>query len=400
MGKAISTQQRFISTLLSNKKMTNAQKEKLASLMIRDLGLNQKVQEHESSDYEWFPIPNIEYRSPKDIVDFLIEYNQDPILKYTCHPIDDTNVINEIIEKSGNDTYSLESHHKLISESFFRLRKKYHDDPGKFLDHKVIMLMQVYINGVTLKQKETPWSSLKIHYNWHSPELWEWSKNNPGIVANPGDEIAELNCNEGYRLPNPIISNLTGKKLRTFGDIVLYYKSLFHIKRDDGLKEKIQYVYENGYQSEDDKAKPWLDRIKLTYGEFDDNIELFTSVDKLLQAFVAILKICVNIQKHESINIPHIEVSFYRESQTNRVCFSVHHLNTEYRKTVYDARKRIGDQQTNLIKNQINGLCDLFIQANFGNGQYAELNLWDGNPREITKISEVQGVKYIMKYAL
>lgn len=398
MGKANSSQQRFISTLLSNKKMTNAQKEKLASLMTRDLGLNKKVQEQKSSDTEWFPIPDAEYHSPKDIMDFLIEYNQDPILKYTCHPIDDPNIINELVEATGKDNYSVEYHHKLISTNFFNLRKKYDNDPEKFLDNKVIMLMQVYIDGKTLKSKETTWSSLNIPYNWHSPELWKWSKENPGIVANPGYEVAEQFGNEGFKLPAPIISNLNGKKMKTFGDIVLYYKSLFHIKRDDSLRKKILYVYKNGYQYGRYKSTSLQENINLTFGDFDDNIELFTSVDKLLQAFVEIMRICINVQKEYSTELPHIEVGFYRETESNRVCFSVHHLNTEYRKTIYDAKKRIGDQQTELIKNKINGICDLFIQANFGNEQYAEINFWDGNPRTSKKISKIQGVKYIMKY--
>lgn len=398
MGKTNNSQQRFISTLLSNKKMTNAQKEKLASLMIRDLGLNQSVQDNESVGAGDSSIPQIQYHSPKDIMEFLLEYNQDPILKYTCHPIDDQNVIDEIVGLSGKEKYSVKSHYHLISTNFKKLRERYDKNSGKYLDNKVITLMKVYIDGTTFKKEVTPWSSLKIPYNWHSPELWEWSQNNPGIVSNPGENIAEQFCNEGFKLPTPIKSNLTGKKLKNFGDIVLYYKSLFHIKRDDSLKSKIKYVYKYGYQTAEQNSQSWIDRVDLSIGEFDDNIELFTSVDKLLQAFVAIMKICIDVQKQYSTEIPHIEVGFYREPESGRICFSVHHLNSEYRKSIEDAIKRIGEQQTNLIKNQINGICDLFIQADFGNEVYAELNLWDGNPRTSKEISKIQGVKYIMKY--
>lgn len=55
-------------------------------------------------------------------------------------------------------------------------------------------------------------------------------KEKPGIVPNPGENIAEELENEGYKLPKILSSNLAAKKLKTFGDIVLYYKSLFHIK--------------------------------------------------------------------------------------------------------------------------------------------------------------------------
>lgn len=98
--------QKLISTLLANKKLTNAQREKIAILMIRDLDLANTNQDGESNGD--FPKSNLpEYRSAKDVMDFLLEYNQDPILKYTCHPIDDLSVINEIAEQCENKVYSV-----------------------------------------------------------------------------------------------------------------------------------------------------------------------------------------------------------------------------------------------------------------------------------------------------
>ena len=388
--------QNFISTLLTNKKLTNTQRERIAALMIRDLDLESPSQESESdSNLPKSDLP--EYHSPADVMKFLLEYNQDPILKYTCHPIDSPDVIKEIAEMCGG-TYTVEGHYHLISTRFKQLREKYNFKKfGKYLDYKLITLMKVYIDGTTLDKDTPSWSHLQIPYNWHTPELWAWSKKNPGIVPNPGENIAEELENEGYKLPKILSSNLAAKKLKTFGDIVLYYKSLFHIKRDDNLRDKILYVYNNGYQTSEQKSLPWNEKVQLTHN-FDNSIELFTSVDKLLQAFVAIMKICIDVQKQYSKELPQIEVGLYREEETSRVCFYVHHLNSEYQKSIDDAIKRIGEQQTNLIKNQINGLCDLYIQADFGNDHYAELNLWDGKPREAKNIDKIQGVKYILKY--
>ena len=154
-------------------------------------------------------------------------------------------------------------------------------------------------------------------------------------------------------------------------------------------------VYKKGYQTGDQNSHPWLDRVDLTIGDFDNNIELFTSVDKLLQAFGAILSICI---ENQAEGIPHVEVGFYRELESKRVCFYVHHKNSQYRKGIEDSIKRIGEKQTLLIKNQINGICNLYIQADFGNNQYAEMNLWDGKPRTATSIDKIEGVKYILKY--
>ena len=188
--------------------------------------------------------------------------------------------------------YSVKSHYHLILSRFTQLREKYRTT-GKYLDGKVVSLMRVYITGETFHREPAAWSTQSITYNWHSPELWEWSNKNQGIVPNPGENIAEFICNEGYKLPKPFISNLSGKRISTFGDLVMYYKSLLHIKRDDNLQNKILYVYKKGYQTGDQNSHPWLDRVDLTIGEFDNNIELFTSVDKLLQAFGAILSICI-----------------------------------------------------------------------------------------------------------
>lgn len=386
--------QRFIRALLSNKRMTKDQKEKFAALLNRDLDLSTQNQDVESSsNLSHSSLPD--YHSPKDVMDFLFEYNQDPILKYTCHPIDSSDVIKEIADMCGG-TYTVEGHYHHISTRFKYLRENY-KKTGKYLDFKVITQMKVYIDGTSLGKDISTWSPLQIPYNWHSPEMWIWSKNTPGIVPNPGENIAEEYLNEGYKLPKPIISNLTGKRIRTFGDLVLYYKSLFHIKRDDNLRDKIVYIYNHGYQTNEQKSQPWNKRVQLTTN-FDNNIELFTSVDKILQAFISIMKICIDVQKQFSTEIPLIEVGLYKESGTNRKCFYVHHKNSEYRKSLDDAIKRIGEQQTNLIKNQINGICDLYIQADFGNGQFAELNLWDGKERTGKNISSVEGVKYIMKF--
>ena len=211
--------QKLISTLLANKKLTNAQREKIAILMIRDLDLANTNQDGESNGD--FPKSNLpEYRSAKDVMDFLLEYNQDPILKYTCHPIDDLSVINEIAEQCENKVYSVKSHYHLILSRFTQLREKYRAT-GKYLDGKVVSLMRVYITGETFRREPASWSTQSITYNWHSPELWEWSNKTPGIVPNPGENIAEFICNEGYKLPKPFISNLSGKRISTFGDLVI-----------------------------------------------------------------------------------------------------------------------------------------------------------------------------------
>ena len=46
-----------------------------------------------------------EYLSPKDLHDFLLEYNQDLILKYTCHTIDSSESIQNILNRCKIEEY-------------------------------------------------------------------------------------------------------------------------------------------------------------------------------------------------------------------------------------------------------------------------------------------------------
>ena len=68
--------QNFISTLLTNRKLTNTQRERIAALMIRDLDLESPSQESES-DRNLLKSDLPEYHSPADVMKFLLEYNQD-----------------------------------------------------------------------------------------------------------------------------------------------------------------------------------------------------------------------------------------------------------------------------------------------------------------------------------
>jgi hypothetical protein len=80
------------------------------------------------------------------------------------------------------------------------------------------------------------------------------------------------------------------------------------------------------------------------------------------------------------------------------VLFSIHHLNGVYNKTIENTIDRLGQSYTSLIKNQINGLCNLRLKADFDNDKYAELNLWDGNNRISTEIHTFQGVEHILEF--
>lgn len=313
-----------------------------------------------------------EYISPKKLQKFLFDFNQDEVLKYTCHPIDSEEVIEEINKQCKTDIYSVEAHSKLILERF----------ESKFKNVKSSRNMQGLIFAYLKGPKE--WSSNRVVINWSSNELISWSNENKGKIASPGKNIAAKQKNYGFKLPNPFVSSINGQRVATFTNLVIFFKTLFHIRRDNSLKNIITYNNKS------------IENVNITFSSnFNENIELFTDVDKLLQAYKNIIKICTDCSLEGEQ--PVFEISFYKEE--NNVYFCIHHINTKYGKTLDDSLKRIGESQSNLIKNQINGLCDLFIEADFGNKEYARINLWDESDElKAQNIAEMQGVKYILRF--
>lgn len=330
------------------------------------------------------PSLEIEYKNPKDTHDFLVAYNQDSILKYTCHNIDDEDVIKDINKECGVTEYDFEKHLQVIQSHFNQLRKSH------FVDYRILNLIWVYLTGKTKIGDSNEWSSSKIKENWACTQLKAWAENNPHIVPNPGDNIKSSIRNSGYKLSKVYQSSLTGERIINFSELVLYFKSLFHIKADNSLKSILSYI--------NNKEKYHESGIKIFFDEnFTEKTELFTNVDTLVQAYKAIIKICSNYSKKSNLDSPLFNLSFFEDSE-NKICFCIHHLNTQYGKTKNNTIARIGEEQTKLIRHQINGLCDLYIQALFADGSSGEINLWNGKKREYKPIDSFQGVKYIMKF--
>lgn len=401
----------FITGLMNNPSTTKQDRERIVNLMLkeRDKGFvteNQVVQlikrftdnksvecgektiSPTSTDTNHSDImaeTELKYRSPKDTHDFLVAYNQDSILKYTCHNIDDEDVINEINKECGVYEYDFKKHLQIIQEHFNWLKE------GRFIDYRILNLISAYLTGKTVIGVKNGWSSLNIQESWACDKIFAWANNNPHIVPNPGENIASSLHNSGYKLSRPYISSLTGDRIISFSQLVLYFKSLFHIKEDNSLKSILEYINNTEKYSQKN--------IKIDFDEnFLEKTELFAYVDPLVQAYKAIIKICSESFAQNSTEELHIVLSFFEDEVDKKKCFCVHHVNTVYGKSKLDAVARVGDKQKLLIKNQINGNCDLYVQALFEDGVSYEINLWNGADRSYKKIDDIIGVKYILKY--
>jgi hypothetical protein len=356
------------------------------TLIDEEIKLNGDDVDKESAQVELKSSPNTvlpKYINPKNLASFLIDYNQHPILKYTCHEIDDEDIIENINEKCGTDYYDLAKHQELIINTFNKFRKSY------YVNYKIINLILVYLNGTTYKGKTSTWSSENINFNWKSSDLIDWGKNNPGKVPNPGENLILKIRNKGYKLKKVIPSEISGERITSFSGLVNHFKHLFHIKGDNPLKAYIKRIND---------LEGWSENIlfNIDHEDFWENLELFTDVDKLLQSYRVIIRIILETVTKFQLETPKVKLAF--KEINNNIILSIHHQNSVYKKTLSNTLNRLGDAQSSLINNQINGLCDLYLKADFDHNQYALVNLWNGKSRNKTILKEFEGVEYILTF--
>jgi|GEM_PF-1153833 len=322
------------------------------------------------------------YLPPENLTKFLLEYNQDSILKYTCHEIDSYDIIDSINNLCGTDIYTLSQHQILIENRIKELYKRH------YINHKIKNLILVYLTGKSFKGLHNKWSSDNIVINWKYNELIKWSEMNPGFVPNPGTNLKNKSKNTGYKFTSSIESKLTGELINSFSRLTIHFKHLFHIRSDNSLLKLISIANEN------EKHIEQVD-FEINTKYFWETIELFTDVDKLIQAYNAIIRMI--IKSHNVQNIaekPKVKLTFMQEN--SEIIFRITHCNSIFQKTVENITDRIGDDHTNLIQNLINGLCDLYLKADFGNGQFAEINLWNGSLRAPKLLTLFKGVEHIL----
>ena len=77
-------------------------------------------------------------------------------------------------------------------------------------------------------------------------------------------------------------------------------------------------------------------------------------------------------------------------------------MNSIYKKTVENTIDKLGYSYTNLIRNQLNGRCNLLLRAEFAEGGgLAEINLWDDKqraPKRDGLESFKGGVEHILEF--
>lgn len=322
------------------------------------------------------------YTCPKNLSKFLLAYNQDPILKTTCHSID-SNSLQSICDYCDTEEYDFEKHLELIIKAFSDLEKNHKDVP-----YQTKALIRAYLTGKKKNGSSVYWTDEEIKTNWSSLELKKWSEENKGIPPNIDGGLAQEKENNGYELENSITTIYTDR-ITNFRELVLHFKHLFHIRFDNSLLKII---------NNENEKKEWGKEIDFNIDEFPENIEFFTDVNKLIQAYRVLIGLILEVSK-ENKRKPQVKLSLKEGEGKDKgtIIFSIHHLNSNYGKTINNSIDREGKTFTDLIDKQLNGLCDFYIKADFGQNNYAEINIWDKENKKETKINKFTGVEYILK---
>lgn len=371
----------FIIDLLSSKKLSIYNRERILKLTAKEYGKNSEELKNlkaiiEKMNYDKNPplepskngLPK--YIDPIKLYNALLAYNQNPILKTTCHPMSIENIEN-IVKNSNLEEYNFNKHLELIKINFNELSNK------QSFTKNMFSLIYNYLNG------DASWSSQKILISWRSEELIEWTISYPNFVPNPEDSLIEALGNEGYILANPFVSLYTNKTIENFNDLVLFFKSLWHIKYDNPLQKILEIRNTNK------KYYEWAD---IRFINFSQTLNLFTDVSSLVDAYSKTIDL---IKENRNEKRPEIIISLL-EKDSEKI-LSIHQKDTFWKKSISDTMETpFGNSMTDLINKQINGLCDLHIRARFEDNKSYKLNLWDDKKREKEIIPMIDGVEYLL----
>jgi hypothetical protein len=403
----VKTKYDFIKEILEDKKIKQNQRERILELASKEISLEgtleERVQKIEDIIFNDNPPGNTPppdnppenptnfpkfYHNPKLLYQYLFTFNQDPILSTSCHLCDSNDIIK--INRLINSTeYSFIQHRELIINRFNEFNKEKVNDN---VNPDTKTLCSVYVTGNNMNgDKRDKWAE-KMTINWMSPNLTEWSEQNPQTPPHPDVELNKTGFMFNAITPEIRLLEKDGicvEHIQSFSEIVLYFKYLFHIREDNSIKKIVRL----------NTKIEWFDKIDFIY-DIDKTIDYFTDISKLVQAYRIIIKMILEVTEKRKLNKPVVEIKF--KPYEKGFLFSINHQNSDGFKKNIDGR--FGNSFRTLIDNQINGIADFSIKATFNEGLSYEVILWDFKVRTDKKYywienqQEVVGVEYIFKF--
>ena len=376
----------FISDLLNNKKIGVSEKERLFALIAKEMDYCDENNQFVLKEIEIIKKkigligepqlskkPSLpEYIDPKNNTAFLLQYNQNIILKSTTHNID-SNLLKSINDHIGIERYNFDRHIKEIVNEFNKLNNEFYDKTSKGLSEKI----HAYLTGKGKPGEEMGWSENRIKMSWGAQDLKDWASKNCEKCPNPGADLySQIFTFKRQKLNN-------GNYIANMNELVLFFKKGLTIRNDNNLR---------------DLCKEWsfkfIDKVDICYIKVSKNVEFFTDVEKLGQAYRQLIELCIEVKPDEK---PQVEIGLeqIQENDDKKIIFSILHKNSYFKKSIDDTLNRYGNTFHGLIKNQLNGLCEFKLRADFGDEGSAHLSIWPKNEKkEFTRIDKFEGVQY------
>lgn len=334
----------------------------------------QKAPEHvvkNSEAIESGKLPN--HINPRNVVQFLTILNKTPILKATTHSID-ADLLNELLIEMEVENYDYEIHLKYIKEKYDALLKQF----SKALPSAIV----AKLNEFYFLEKKTGWSEANIQISWYSPEIGDWCKENPGKCPNPGSDL---------NYPSPDLQRRErvqdGYILNTFQDVINLLKMQIECRDHSYLENTIERLNHEKFPN-----------LKINLDNVVRCLSFYTDVEKVKQAYVNIINLCKEVHNrvHGSIEKLEIEVGLKHETRNgvNVVVLSILDKGGKFLKNIEPSTFRYGNTLTRLIKNQLNGLCNIELKTVVPDGSSVFFSLWPKGKRTIPLKDAVNGVLY------
>jgi hypothetical protein len=380
----------FITQLLDRDQLKADHRERIVKLAAKEIEKDRilgidfdnrlKALEEKISRPEDKKIKNPKYIDTRQLSIFLKDYNKDPILMCTSHEVD-VEILANILKWTELQQFDFVSFIKLAQERYRQLKSKH-----RIIYEYIYPRINTYLFGPS-KADNSGWSDDHIMITWQSPALLEWASRHPGIPPNPCFSVAKNYRNTGFEF-EPI--RTYRRDVRNMRELVIYFKNTIRINHENNLKSILQAINE---KYEFDKI---LD-IELYESRIAINVELFTDVDKLIQCYKDIIAMIVKLPLQRETSKHRVQIDF--AITDNTIHFSILHINSIFSKTANNLLDRLGDRHDKLVKKVV-GLCDLYLNADFGNGHYYRINLFDKYLPYATEIPPIEGVQHEMVFAL
>ena len=200
---ALIAQERNEDIVLLENRIENLEKKEEATAIVEEIKIAGKKEEKVEVENA-LPKNYINPFGEKSLSNFLLAYNQDPLLKYTCHEVSnsftiddkDYNFIDYIKEIAKTDVYTVRVHQQLLQKRFKELlyevdksgNKRSNEKKKKyFISNNIETLILVYLTGKNSEGEKKEWSSDNIEMNWANKELLDWSDKNLNCVPHPNN---------------------------------------------------------------------------------------------------------------------------------------------------------------------------------------------------------------------